>query len=325
MITALPPETVRSIRSTFTIPDVSSVVIALLENSIDACATRIQVQVDLAQRFVEVKDDGCGIAGSEFSKLGKRFMTSKHGQIQSEPGRKMLGYRGEALASMSVIGIVEVKSRHKGMTFRCLTRNEQQIFCESCNTSSLDVYATTVRISSLFAQFPVRQALLSESAKKTTEKIKQMLQTRLLAYPEIALQFIADSTGSQSFTYAKAQSLNRRAAQIYGPMVAQLLDTISLDYGSYSLYGSISREPVQGRIQHIFIDSRPCTALELIGIVRSTLMTESYSALGRSESAAQLPKTPAFVLNISCKSCTSYTPNVDDQVGWQRSWDLSSS
>ncbi|KAJ2451749.1 DNA mismatch repair protein [Coemansia sp. RSA 2336] len=212
---------------------------------------------------------------------------------------------------MSAIGIVEVKSRHKGTAFRCLVRNEQQVFCERCDASSLDVFTTAVRISSLFAQFPVRQALLNETAKKITEKIKQLLQIRLLAYPDIALQFIAGSTGTQSFTYAKVQSLNQRVAQVYGPMVAQSLDTVSLDYGSYSLNGSISREPVQGRIQHIFIDSRPCTALDLVSIVRSTLMTESYSALGRSESAAQLTKVPAFVLNISCKSSTSYTSDVD--------------
>ncbi|KAJ2850099.1 hypothetical protein IWW36_002154 [Coemansia brasiliensis] len=163
----------------------------------------------------------------------------------------------------------------------------------------------------MFAQFPVRQALLDESAKKIIEKIKMQLQTRLLIYPEIALQFIV--ARMQSFTYAKAQSLHHRVAQIHGPMVAQLLDFVSFDYGLYSLYGSISREPVQSRIQYIFIESRPCTASDLLGIVRSTLMTESYSALGRSESALQLTKIPAFVLNISCKPCTSCTANADDQ------------
>lgn len=105
-ITALPSETVRSIGSTQIFSDLCSVIKELIDNSLDACALAISVEVSVnSLDVIQVKDNGPGIHPDDRAMLGKAHCTSKIRSFAdlSDIGGKSLGFRGEALASAATI------------------------------------------------------------------------------------------------------------------------------------------------------------------------------------------------------------------------------
>lgn len=105
-ITTLPPETVRSIGSTQILTDSCSVVKELIDNSLDACALAIFIEVSVnSLDVIQVRDNGPGIHPSDRALLGKPHCTSKINSFAdiSNIGGKSLGFRGEALASAAAI------------------------------------------------------------------------------------------------------------------------------------------------------------------------------------------------------------------------------
>lgn len=105
-ITALPQETVRSIGSTQILTGSCSVVKELIDNSLDACALAIFVEVSVnSLDVIQVKDNGPGIHPNDRAMLGKRHCTSKIKSFAdlNNIGGKSLGFRGEALASAAAI------------------------------------------------------------------------------------------------------------------------------------------------------------------------------------------------------------------------------
>ncbi|KAJ2801279.1 DNA mismatch repair protein [Coemansia guatemalensis] len=212
---------------------------------------------------------------------------------------------------MSNIGIVDIKSQSIGSdsTFWCSIQNEQQTFICRHPTANLAPYNTCIRVDNIFGSYPVRRKCLIESAGKAVETIKTQLQIRLLGYPEVALQLISGSSDTLLCSYAATQSINQRVAQVYGPATAQTLDFVSIDYGTYSLCGSISCVPILARIQHIFINGRLHDDIELLDTVRSALCTNDYMAKtnvsARSNESlirSSRAKHPMFVLLIRSKN-----------------------
>lgn len=129
-ITALPPDTVRSIGATQILTDSCSVVKELIDNSLDACAEAIFVEVSVnSLDVIQVKDNGPGIHPDDRAMLGKPHCTSKIKTFAdiSDIGGKSLGFRGEALANAAAIcGSMIVSTRvypeHTGVR---LTINQQ--------------------------------------------------------------------------------------------------------------------------------------------------------------------------------------------------------
>ncbi|KAJ2078093.1 DNA mismatch repair protein [Coemansia sp. RSA 988] len=275
--------------------------------SIDADATSVRIAINLLQFTVEAKDNGQGIPVRDFDKLGQRYMTSKYDRVSTLSGRRLLGRYGEALASMSNIGVVDIKSQSIGADSAswCSIQNEQQTFVCRHLAANLAPYNTSIRVDNIFAKYPVRRKSLIESAGRIVETIKSQLQIRLLGYPEVALQLVSGLDSTLLCSYAATQSINQRVAQIYGPATAQVLDFVSIDYGIYSLYGSISRVPMLARIQHIFLNGRLQDDIGLLDTVRSALCTNDYMAKtniaafsGRAHIQPFRAKHPMFVLLI---------------------------
>ncbi|KAJ2610926.1 DNA mismatch repair protein [Coemansia sp. RSA 1365] len=217
---------------------------------------------------------------------------------------------------MSNIGTVDVESQSAGAgsTFWCSIKNEKQTFVCRHPTVQPSPYNTTIKINKIFGLYPVRRKLLVESAGREIEKIKTQLQIRLLGYPEIALQFVSGPSDTLLCSYAATQSINQRVAQVYGPATAQTLDFVSVDYGSYSLCGSISRAPILARIQHIFVNGRLQDEIELLDVVRSALCTNEYMAKTNVAARSNEPhirlsraKHPMFVLLIRSENTNAFS------------------
>ncbi|KAK4698542.1 hypothetical protein P7C70_g7732, partial [Phenoliferia sp. Uapishka_3] len=112
-ITALPESTRSLLRSSVVIPSLPSVLLELVQNSLDARATSINVFVNLDRWSIKCEDDGCGFSREELGLLGReRYWTSKVG-ADREDDVETFGFRGEALASLADIALLEVLTKRE--------------------------------------------------------------------------------------------------------------------------------------------------------------------------------------------------------------------
>ncbi|KAJ2722241.1 DNA mismatch repair protein [Coemansia sp. Benny D115] len=304
----LSEETIRLIRSTSSITSVSDIAMALLDNSIDAGATRFRLEVTLDPPTVAAKDNGCGIPAADMAALGQRYFTSKHAMVshpERASQRPTIGYRGEDVIS---------RTSTQQTALRCAVRDEKQLFLESSdNPEILQGYSTIVNVRGIFSAHPVRRQIAIESAKKIVDEIKAQLQTRSLGCPDISIQFVKLADKRPVFAYSATESLNQRIAQVYGPSIAQYLDFIVLDYKGYRLRGSMSRTPIFSRIQHVFYGRSLWNPPELLSIIRAALTGSDYMSksvvLDSTRSKQSSPRVkalfPMFVVSITSEPASS--------------------
>ena len=110
-IVALPVSTTSQLQSGVVIPSLPAVLIELVQNSLDARATSVQVTVDLSRWSIKCEDDGCGLSRDDLQLLGReRNLTSKLDPTGEGPV-ETFGFRGEALASVGQVAVLEVLTR----------------------------------------------------------------------------------------------------------------------------------------------------------------------------------------------------------------------
>jgi len=214
----------------------ASVVKELLENSLDAGARSITINVENAgKKLIEVADDGSGIPSAELELAVSRHATSKLTQANDLFSISTLGFRGEALASIGSVSRMTVTSR---------VENEKEgarLRVEGGRTGKLTkvgtTIGTTVRVEDLFYNVPARLKFLK--ADVTERRAIDLLVTRYaLAYPDKRFKL---SDGKNAVLQTTGDG-DRRAilAALYGVDVAkQMLQIMSEEEGS-RLTGFIS-------------------------------------------------------------------------------------
>ncbi|MFN8944279.1 MAG: DNA mismatch repair endonuclease MutL, partial [Pseudobdellovibrionaceae bacterium] len=112
-IELLSPEVVNQIAAGEVVERPAHLVKELIENSIDAFAKKIVIQIDDGGRRLRIEDDGMGILKTDLNKALERFATSKIRNSDDLWRLKSYGFRGEALASISSVSLLTLKSYHK--------------------------------------------------------------------------------------------------------------------------------------------------------------------------------------------------------------------
>ena len=213
-----------------------SVVKELIENAIDAQASRIQVAISEAgKRLIAVTDDGQGISQAELSLAVARHATSKISRSEDLFDIRTLGFRGEALASIGSVARLELRSKTEDAphAWRIHVDGGQIGQAEAASGPN----GTSIRVEDLFYNVPARLKFLK--APQTESRLVTGLVTRYsLAYPQIRWQLIQDEKLVFETTGSGEQ---REILQIlFGPDDAAQLMPLSFREKDFQVRGYIS-------------------------------------------------------------------------------------
>jgi DNA mismatch repair protein MutL len=216
-IRQLAPDVAAKIAAGEVVERPASVVKELIENSIDAGAT--QIRVDLMNgglQLIRVTDNGSGIAVDELPLALSRHATSKVEQIDDLEQIRSLGFRGEALASIAAVAEVMLLSRPRA------AEQGAQISASNGKLSEITPAAspqgTTLTVRNLFSAVPARLKFL-KSRNTEVGHCHHLLEQYALAYPEI--RFTVFSEGRQIFGTPGDGQLSSVLVEVYGLQVAE--------------------------------------------------------------------------------------------------------
>ncbi|KAI0185979.1 histidine kinase-like ATPase, partial [Xylaria flabelliformis] len=236
-IVRLPDSTTQLISSHAQVVTPMLLVKELLDNAIDAKATSVEILIspDTVSK-IEVRDDGVGIHPNDYDALGRRGHTSKLRSIE-ELGSlvgKSLGFRGEALASVNSMANVTITTKISTEPIAAalqLIPNQGGILTQKPTSAPV---GTTVSVTELFGHQPVRRQVATKEAKKTLEKIQELLRSYAMARPQLRLLFKILQTPTKTWSYSPKRNatLSEAALQLFGIEVASscLLKTLQTSY-----------------------------------------------------------------------------------------------
>ncbi len=242
-ISVLSPKLASRIAAGEVIERPASVVKELVENSLDAGATRIRIEVeDGGAKLVSVTDNGHGIPADQIAVAFERFATSKIDESSDLSGIATLGFRGEALPSIGSVARVEAVSRLQGSDFgaRFVIDNGQAIAEEPAAGPP----GTRIEVKGLFQMVPARRKFMGSAGRELT-RIRQLISTYAIVYPSVAFTFAAD--GSSRFATPGSGDVRAALAAAYGARLADSMLEIDDDgSGAFGVGGLIS-EPGTSR------------------------------------------------------------------------------
>ncbi len=265
----------------------ASAIKELVENSIDAGSTDITVEIQNGGiTYMRVTDNGCGIMREDVKLAFLPHATSKIKLENDLDNISTLGFRGEALSSISSVSRLQL-----------LTRNENEEFgtsyeIEGGEEKGLDdagcPKGTTIIIRDLFYNIPARMKFLKKD-RAEGNAVANVIDKIALSHPEIAFTFIRD--GRQVLKTSGDNKLKSAIYSVYGRDFAGGLMPVDYELNSIKIRGYISK-PVNARpnrsMQNFFINGR---------------YVKSFTAMAAMEEACKgsvmVGKFPACVLHIS--------------------------
>ena len=233
----------------------ASIVKELVENSIDAGATRISIEIEEAgKKSIRISDNGSGMEPEDAMLAFERHATSKIKSAGDLESIRSLGFRGEALPSIASI------SRVRMATGTGRGQNGTEVSIEGGGTSQVKEIAfskgTTFEVNQVFYNTPARQKFLKRDSTEAAH-ITQVVQQQALAHPEI--QFSLHHNGRQLLATLPTDQRLYRIAELFGAELSKELIRVEKDDGTYRIEGFIS-SPVYTRsnrnTQYCFINSR---------------------------------------------------------------------
>lgn len=201
----------------------ASVIKELVENSIDAGARRIQIDIELGgRRLMRVADDGSGMQRDDAILAFERHATSKITTLEDLAAIATLGFRGEALASIASVAKVELVTKTDSDTAatRVVIEGGRIIDVKDAARNT----GTTLSVRDLFFNTPARRKFMRSEATENYH-LTSIIQHYALAHPEIA--FTLTSNGREVLRVSTAKDLRERAFQIFGAGLIESLLPVS--------------------------------------------------------------------------------------------------
>ncbi len=268
----------------------ASIVKELLENSIDAGATAVTVEIRGGGiEFLRISDNGCGMEPEDVKQAFLRHATSKIEKAEDLNNILTLGFRGEALASIAAVSRVNLVTRVAGSEEGTEIELEGGEVLKFCAAGCPE--GTSLRVRDLFFNTPVRRKFLKKASSEAllvTETVNKMA----LSNPQLSIRYIVD--GKTILHSPGDNNLLSAIRAVYGSDFSQNTANVNYEENGIKVFGYIGLREVQRANrsrQIVFVNGR---------CVRE--QTVSAAAEAAYQGRLNVGKFPAFVLNLSLDS-----------------------
>ena len=264
----------------------ASVVKELLENAVDAGASKVTIEIrDGGMTFLRVTDNGCGMAAEDARTAFKRHATSKLRTEEDLAAIGTMGFRGEALAAIASVSRIDLLTKTAGSISGVSLHLEAGEILEESEAGCPD--GTTIIIRDLFYNTPARMKFMKSDTVEGS-RVTAAVQLQALAHPEVAFQFLRD--GKQVLSTPGNGGLEAAVYCVYGRDAGRMVKVESR-WENFSLTGYVSK-PTDARpsrnLQTFFVNNRP---------VKSKLLISALEEAYRNQ--IMVGKFPACVLHLN--------------------------
>lgn len=287
-INILPKEIYQLIAAGEVVERPSSVVKEMIENSIDAGSKSITVEIkNGGSTYIRITDDGCGIARSQVKKVFVPHATSKISVRDDLDAIATLGFRGEAMASISAVAKVELLTRscdeELGTRYEIAGSQELDFSDAGCPVG------TTIVVRDIFYNTPARMKFLKKDVTEGNA-VSAVIESMAVSHADISFRFIRDS--KQILMTSGNGNLMDAVHSVFGKEFASSLIEVDYSINHMRISGLVTKPHASRKsrsMQYFFINSR---------------MVKSRTALAALEQAYKnlimVGRFPGCVLNIEC-------------------------
>ena len=264
----------------------ASVAKELLENAVDAGASKVTIEIrDGGMTFLRVTDNGCGMSKEDAKTAFLRHATSKLRTAEDLAAIATCGFRGEALAAIASVSRIDLLTKTPSSIEGVSLRLEAGNIVEESEAGCPD--GTTIIIRDLFFNTPARMKFMKSDTVEGS-RITAAVQMQALAHPSVSFRMLRD--GKEVLNTPGTGKLSDAVYCIYGKECARMAKVDSR-WEQYSLTGFVSK-PTDARpsraLQTFFVNGRP---------VKSRLLTSALEEAYRNQ--IMVGKFPACVLHLN--------------------------
>ncbi|MHA1331550.1 MAG: DNA mismatch repair endonuclease MutL, partial [Candidatus Hodarchaeales archaeon] len=236
----------------------SSVVKELIENSIDASATEIVVEIKNGGKdLIKISDNGCGISSEDLALAIKRHTTSKITSEKDLQSISTMGFRGEALYSIASVSRFSITSRTVDEEIATKIYVEGDIETVKLSEKVMPSPGTIIEVRDLFFNFNVRRKFLKKASLEEAY-IYEIVAQYAIAHPEISFKLISDET--LEFQTVKSQDYFQPIKKTLGIDIAKsLIDIGDVQRNNITIQGYISKPGHHRRtrkFQYFYLNKR---------------------------------------------------------------------
>ena len=264
----------------------ASVAKELLENAVDAGASKITIEIrDGGMTFLRVTDNGCGMTAEDAKTAFLRHATSKLRTAEDLAAISTCGFRGEALAAIASVSRIDLLTKTPSSMEGVSLRLEAGTIVEETEAGCPD--GTTIIVRDLFFNTPARMKFMKSDTYEGT-RVTAAVQLQALAHPSVAFRLLRD--GKEVLSTPGTGKLSDAVYCVYGKECARMA-AVDSRWEQYSLAGFVSL-PTDARpsrsLQTFFVNGRP---------VKSRLLISALEEAYRNQ--IMVGKFPACVLHLN--------------------------
>ncbi len=269
MIIELPAEVRQRIAAGEVIERPVNVVKELIENSIDAKADVISIELEQGGLgLIRVRDNGIGMSKEDLEMCYLPHTTSKICSLNDLTRISSFGFRGEALASMARVARLNICSRTESSEVGNYVTIEKAV--PKAKGSIAMPKGTEVELRDLFYNMPVRKKAIEKNLENEMTAVYRLVDTYAVSFPEI--KFVLISKNKVIREYLKASSRIERIRDVFGLSISENLVNVEIKEEKYSLDAYLSRPGFSMRssyCQQIYVNTRPVRSSEIDKKIKS--------------------------------------------------------
>lgn len=254
-INLLPKEIYQLIAAGEVVERPSSIVKEMIENSVDAGAKNITVEIkNGGSTYIRITDDGCGIERAEVKKVFVSHATSKISDKDDLNAISTLGFRGEAMASISAVAKVELLTRSESeeLGTRYEISGGEEIAVEDAGCPK----GTTIVVRDIFFNTPARMKFLKKDVTEGNA-VAGIVDRMAISHPDISFRFIRDD--KQTLITSGNGELLSAVYSVFGKEVSDALISVDYTFDNMHITGYVSKPTASRKsraMQFFFINNR---------------------------------------------------------------------